>query len=202
MRCNVCLAPLTVRAYRITATRQAKSGKRKVPLYHPCPRLTDPRFHPAHKDHKNEVKLWRKRNPERTKAVWMSWKLRRCYGLTPDEYKAMLKEQKYKCAICKKPFDVPTIDHDHITHKIRGILCGMCNVAIAHFRDNAEAMRRGAVYVTKGGFKYTAVKDHFIPDPEYLAKRNKGGRNGRNRSGRPIKTKDRRNAQKPQQERR
>lgn len=197
MRCNVCLAPLTVRGHRTSDTRQALNGKRKVPLYHPCPRLNDRRFHPARvvneKPHTTAVKRWRKRNPARAKEIWLSWRLRRCYGITLDEYKTMVAEQDGKCAICEEPLDTPSIDHDHKTHKIRGLLCRLCNVAIAHFRDNAKAMLRGASYIANGGFRYAALRERFIPDPEYLAKRNQGGSAGRNRSGRPqrkIRRKD------------
>jgi hypothetical protein len=40
VRCGVCHTRLRVRAYRTT-------GGRRVPLYHPCPRLDDPAAHPA-----------------------------------------------------------------------------------------------------------------------------------------------------------
>jgi len=48
VRCGVCHAPLTVRGYRTVEVGNSNSGKRRVPLYHPCPRLGDPTFHPAH----------------------------------------------------------------------------------------------------------------------------------------------------------
>lgn len=48
MRCGVCHATLTVRGYRMVEASNAANGKRRAPLYHPCPRLEDPIFHPAH----------------------------------------------------------------------------------------------------------------------------------------------------------
>lgn len=47
MRCGVCHAQLTVRGYRTVEARNTASGKRRAPLYHPCPRLEEPAFHPA-----------------------------------------------------------------------------------------------------------------------------------------------------------
>lgn len=47
MRCGVCHATLTVRGYRIVNVGNSNNGKRRVPLYHPCPRLGDATFHPA-----------------------------------------------------------------------------------------------------------------------------------------------------------
>ena len=48
MRCGICHATLTVRGYRTVDVGNSNSGKRRVPLYHPCPRLNDLSFHPAH----------------------------------------------------------------------------------------------------------------------------------------------------------
>lgn len=47
MRCGVCHATLTVRGYRTVDVGNSNNGRRRVPLYHPCPRLEDPTFHPA-----------------------------------------------------------------------------------------------------------------------------------------------------------
>ena len=47
MRCGVCHATLSVRGHRMVDVGNSNSGKRRVPLYHPCPRLDDPMFHPA-----------------------------------------------------------------------------------------------------------------------------------------------------------
>lgn len=44
MKYGVCLAPLAVRGHRVV---DESRGKRRVPLYHPCPRLDDPSAHPA-----------------------------------------------------------------------------------------------------------------------------------------------------------
>lgn len=40
MKCGVCGAPLKVRGYD-------SSKGRRSPVYHPCPRLNDPKAHPA-----------------------------------------------------------------------------------------------------------------------------------------------------------
>jgi len=47
MRCGVCHATLTVRGYRTVRVSNSNNGERRVPLYHPCPRLNDLTFHPA-----------------------------------------------------------------------------------------------------------------------------------------------------------
>lgn len=51
--------------------------------------------------------------------------------LTYEEHKAMLKEQRYKCAICGVPINGNSaVDHNHATGKARGLLCQPCNMAL------------------------------------------------------------------------
>ena len=56
--------------------------------------------------------------------------LKRTYGLTVEEYDAMLAAQGGGCAICGRPprADISLhVDHDHNTGAVRGILCFRCN---------------------------------------------------------------------------
>lgn len=39
------------------------------------------------------------------------------------------------------------IDHDHLTGKFRGLLCGHCNKGLGHFRDNPELLIKAARYI-------------------------------------------------------
>lgn len=72
-------------------------------------------------------------------------------GLTVAEYEAMLAEQNGRCAICfrlpgKKPL---SIDHDHSTGDVRGLLCGTCNTALGMFRDSVKTINRAARYLIR-----------------------------------------------------
>src|SRR5581483_6875112 len=50
------------------------------------------------------------------------------YGLTPEQYRAMLTDQRGCCKICGRVFKrTPNIDHDHATGRVRGLLCFICN---------------------------------------------------------------------------
>jgi hypothetical protein len=78
------------------------------------------------------VARW-KRSPEQVRA--RNYRLR--YGITIEEYEAMLAKQGGVCALCKKP---PknirlAVDHDHQTGAVRELLCPSCNRAISHLED-------------------------------------------------------------------
>lgn len=57
--------------------------------------------------------------------------LKRKYGISLKQYNGMLKRQKYRCAICgKRQKDAArnlSVDHDHKTKLVRGLLCIYCN---------------------------------------------------------------------------
>lgn len=51
------------------------------------------------------------------------------YGITGDDYAALLKRQGGRCAICRaRPKSKRlAVDHDHKTGAVRGLLCSRCN---------------------------------------------------------------------------
>jgi len=56
------------------------------------------------------------------------------YGIRLTDYNLFLKKQKNACAICGRLFGRrrPSVDHDHITNRFRGILCYGCNSRLGH----------------------------------------------------------------------
>lgn len=77
--------------------------------------------------------------------------LRRRYGISLEQYEAMLELQDGRCAICGRHGDEfgrrLAVDHCHETGKVRGLLCINCNPGIGAFRDNPELLRRAASYL-------------------------------------------------------
>ena len=74
------------------------------------------------------------------------------YGLTVEQYDAMLMEQNYVCAICNKSEKSSTrgvlfIDHDHKTGKVRGLLCDTCNRGLGYFYDNKSFLHNAIEYL-------------------------------------------------------
>lgn len=86
----------------------------------------------------------------------------RKYRITQEQYLELFKEQGGRCAICgTKDPKTPGrprkdgvlvrgsfhIDHDHVTGKVRGLLCNLCNRGIGQLRDDPAIMRAAAEYV-------------------------------------------------------
>lgn len=83
--------------------------------------------------------------------------LRRKYGLSIEQYEALLAQQEGGCAVCGglnrgRHLEV---DHDHACCPgdtscggcVRGLLCGPCNKAIGQLRDDAALLRAAADYL-------------------------------------------------------
>ncbi len=82
----------------------------------------------------------------------------RKYGIEPEDYIIMLKEQEYKCKICKtKTTKRLCIDHDHSCCTdnnscgkcIRGLICFDCNVALGMIKDNINTLQSMIEYLSK-----------------------------------------------------
>lgn len=70
------------------------------------------------------------------------------YGLTPEDYAALLEEQGGGCGICGSEEQL-VVDHCHETGATRGILCNTCNRAIGMLHDNPDLLMRAADWLTE-----------------------------------------------------
>ncbi len=74
----------------------------------------------------------------------------RKYGLSRSALSEHLEAQGGVCKICQKvckTWNRLSVDHCHITGKVRGLLCAACNRGLSCFCDNAEVLRSAAVYL-------------------------------------------------------
>ena len=69
-------------------------------------------------------------------------------GITPIKFTELLKAQNGTCAICQQVVKRWHLDHNHFTHKVRGILCGNCNTGLGFLKDSADICRSAAKYLT------------------------------------------------------
>lgn len=92
-------------------------------------------------------RTWRKANPDKVRQHKRNCVLRRDYGLTPEDYSAVLEFQKNLCPICKNPLKTPNVDHSHRTGETRGLVCWHCNNALGKFRDDIELLKAAVEYL-------------------------------------------------------
>lgn len=110
--------------------------------------------------YKNEQKE-KKKEKEKKLGKNKRWKyeLKRKYNLKTSQYYKMLRKQNYKCAICgidylryaknnKRKIKL-SIDHNHITGKIRGLLCQKCNLNIRVFELPKKQKEKLLNYLNK-----------------------------------------------------
>lgn len=79
------------------------------------------------------------------------------YGITADEYDAILAYQGGVCAICRKGFyrKRGSVDHDHkrehlgMRASVRGIVHGWCNTMLGRAHDDPEFFERAAEYLRR-----------------------------------------------------
>lgn len=70
------------------------------------------------------------------------------YGVTLAAFNALLTSQGGHCALCERT-ELLGLDHDHVTLKVRGILCRKCNLALGHFDDSIPKMVAAITYLGK-----------------------------------------------------
>lgn len=71
------------------------------------------------------------------------------YGLTVEQYEALVKKQRGRCAICGTKPSRLVIDHCHNTLEVRGLLCVACNGAIGQLGDNEAGLLKALKYVQR-----------------------------------------------------
>lgn len=86
------------------------------------------------------------------------------YGLTESDYLALFQAQEGLCAICGgKRRQLLSIDHDHRTGQVRGLLCRRCNgQLLTAARDSIEILQAAAAYLQRPPAEATLGK-RFVP---------------------------------------
>lgn len=83
---------------------------------------------------------------QRTRLSARAKRLLREYGITIEQYQAMVDEQEGRCAICRREKPL-FVDHCHVKGDIRGLLCDLCNRGLGFFGDNPVWLRAAAAYL-------------------------------------------------------
>jgi hypothetical protein len=105
----------------------------------------------------------RDKNPD----MQLNAHLLRAFGITLEEYNALLGAQGGVCAICGNPPALAlglrsrrqgravrprlVVDHDHDTGAVRGLLCTPCNRGIGLLNDDPKRVRAALDYLEERG---------------------------------------------------
>jgi len=100
-------------------------------------------------------------------------RLKRYFGITVDDYYDMVKKQGNRCAICgknetsqaynrfknKKTIKRLSVDHDHDTGHIRGLLCSRCNSMLGNVYDDPKILKKCVEYIIEEDYKDERMED-------------------------------------------
>ena len=77
------------------------------------------------------------------------------YGITRVDYDRMFAEQKGECAICgihqSQLNRKLSVDHDHETGEVRGLLCPYCNHLLGNACDEVDTLKGAINYLKERG---------------------------------------------------
>lgn len=102
-----------------------------------------PEFFPLHNKKRNGLDSW-------CRACRATYRNANCRGkfraVISDEELHELKATTHECVICGAEGSL-VVDHDHVTGKVRGMLCNHCNRGLGHFRDDPTLLEFAAQYL-------------------------------------------------------
>jgi len=75
-------------------------------------------------------------------------KRKQLYGLSPEQFEALVALQQGACGICLQEMETPFVDHDHVSGRVRGLLCAQCNTGLGMFQDDPAIILRASLYLT------------------------------------------------------
>ena len=95
---------------------------------------------------------WKKKNRKRVKFLQRRNSLQSRYGITIEQYDAMLSKQDGVCLTCERPCLSGlhlAVDHDHDTGLIRGLLCRDCNTVLGKVNESVEILRKMITHIVR-----------------------------------------------------
>lgn len=112
---------------------------------------------PSCKSCKGErVSAYRKANPDKCRG----WVRKSRYNVSSEQYSHMLALQEGVCAVCAQPEVRETngtvwhlsVDHDHLTGRVRGLICDACNKVLGLVQDNPSRLEAAMDYLARFNF--------------------------------------------------
>lgn len=168
-QCPSCMVLLDEKAYPPSAWKKGVGNpcRKCSSIARKSKRKADPeRFRAADKKRYRTYKY---------KSV-RAYQYKKEYGLTVPEVDAMFERQLGRCLGCQKDLikEGPRgtrfcVDHDHITKKVRGLLCNLCNRGLGMLEDNPSTLRRLLSYLQsdrdkKSVYIIGSLRNPIIPE--------------------------------------
>jgi len=107
----------------------------------------------------------------KTKSGFDSW-CRECRSSYRSEtrrgnYRSMISDEDLKdiiqtikeCVICGDPVEL-VVDHCHIKNKVRGMLCGSCNLGLGKFKDDPQLLEFARIYLLANSDKEEDIEEY------------------------------------------
>lgn len=102
-------------------------------------------------------RTWSTTNVSKARLSSRKRNLKYKYDMSIEEYEDLLSLQNGGCGICDAQINASaygknvspsfSVDHDHTTLRVRGLLCNRCNRAIGLFNDNVELLTKAVIYL-------------------------------------------------------
>lgn len=106
-----------------------------------------------YENNKDEIKEKSKKYYKNNKDAIRTRNLLKLYNCSQEQYDEMFEKQQGCCKICgthqTELNQKLSIDHCHVTGKIRGLLCKHCNHGLGKFKDNTILLQFAIDYLNQ-----------------------------------------------------
>ena len=145
--CKECSSETVLRSKNLCSSCYGKQEYKKT--------ATKTRLKNYREENREKIRIrskeLRKQDIEKYKKYNLTRSLKKNFGLSLEEYTALVDKQSGCCAICRKHFsELRTrlcVDHDHVTGQICGLLCDNCNKALGLFKESPVLLQSAVAYL-------------------------------------------------------
>jgi hypothetical protein len=144
--CNTCNAELQRKWYQKNKEKAREKARER---YYKNKELISAKRKQDRIDNPEKYKKHYKYDPIRSKEY--GWKRAGIKNMTYERYLELLDLQNHCCAICGIHDDECkrqlSVDHDHNTGEVRGLLCDSCNGGIGKLKDSIDLLEKAINYL-------------------------------------------------------